>query len=97
MKITLFVVENFEKLTHSYTKICREKGVIDIIPVRLILMPMFVARPYTHFCTKYTPLGSLWSSLYLPPLKKKENKINIFPVAIELNIKLEFQITFIPF
>ena len=68
--------ENCEKWPHSsYTKICKKKGsltgVIDI-PVRLILLPMIAACPYTHFCPKY-PLGpgyklyqNVWYSAIFP-------------------------------
>ena len=47
------IAKNFMTQNHSYTKICEEKGVIDI-PVRLILQPMFAARPYP-LLYKYPP------------------------------------------
>ena len=61
MKITSFVkilaqiVENFNnKNGPIHIPICKENRVIDI-PVMLILLPiLFVAHPYTHFCTKGT-------------------------------------------
>ena len=69
MKLTSFVeswaylvqfVENFEKWSHSCTKMCKEKGVIDIL-LRLILLPtgMFTACPYNndnilHFCSAFS-------------------------------------------
>ena len=35
-----------------------KKGPIDV-PGGLILLPMFAAHPYNHFCTEYPPPGSI--------------------------------------
>ena len=32
----------------------KKKGPIDV-PGGLILLPMFAAHPYNHFCTEYPP------------------------------------------
>ena len=48
------ILENFEKLTHQSTTFFKEKGPIDV-PGGLILLPMFAAHPYNHFCTEYPP------------------------------------------
>ena len=32
----------------------KKKGPIDV-PAGLILLPMFAAHPYNHFCTEYPP------------------------------------------
>ena len=34
----------------------KKKGPIDV-PGGLILLPMFAAYPYNHFCTEYPPPG----------------------------------------
>ena len=34
----------------------KKKGPIDV-PGGLILLPMFAAHPYNHFCTEYPPGG----------------------------------------
>ena len=71
MKITSFVeicpnmaqiVENFGKWVHSYTKICRDKGVIDT-PVRLNLLPMIATHLITSF-VRSTPQESIIASLF---------------------------------
>ena len=76
MKITSFVeiCTNFHKLLkifqiwfNSYTKICGEKGVTNI-PVGLILLPLFAAGPYTHFCTKSPPGNCLGEVCHTPCL-----------------------------
>ena len=54
MENLMQIFQNFENGWHSYAKICKGKGVVDK-PVRLNLLPMIAARPYTHFCTKYLP------------------------------------------
>ena len=44
----------------------KKKGPIDV-PGSLILLPMFAAHPYNHFCTEYPPGGEL---LFCDWLKK---------------------------
>ena len=48
----------------------KKKGPIDV-PGGLILLPMFAAHPYNHFCTKYPPRAMMIikSNLYLPNYK----------------------------
>ena len=42
----------------------KKKGPIDV-PGGLILLPMFAAHPYNHFCTEYPPgLFELWFGLF---------------------------------
>ena len=68
------ISENFKKLTNQSTKfapfwrkfwkidpskyhVFEKKGPIDV-PGGLILLPMFAAHPYNHFCTEYPPPGA---------------------------------------
>ena len=56
-----------------FPKLCKERGVIDIgLPVRLILLPMFVPHPYTHLCTKY-PRVLTTKNLYFNPFMFQED------------------------
>ena len=51
----------FWKIDPSKYHVFEKKGPIDV-PGGLILIPMFAAHPYNHFCTEYPP-GSLRSRL----------------------------------
>ena len=82
------IVENFKNWT-LYSKMCKEKEVIDV-QVSLILLPMFVERPCTHFCTKFPPPGS---ARYYKRLSSfdfvSKSKVCTFPKGIGLKGKRE--------
>ena len=44
----------FWKIDPSKYHVFEKKGPIDV-PGGLILLPMFAAHPYNHFCTEYPP------------------------------------------
>ena len=46
----------FWKIDPSKYHVFEKKGPIDV-PGGLILLPMFAAHPYNHFCTEYPPRG----------------------------------------
>ena len=46
----------FWKIDPSKYHVFEKKGPIDV-PGGLILLPMFAAHPYNHFCTEYPPPG----------------------------------------
>ena len=52
----------FWKIDPSKYHVFEKKGLIDV-PGGLILLPMFAAHPYNHFCTEYPPRGCEVSSI----------------------------------
>ena len=49
----------FWKIDPSKYHVFEKKGPIDV-PGGLILLPMFAAHPYNHFCTEYPPRGFMF-------------------------------------
>ena len=66
----------FWKIDPSKYHVFEKKGPIDV-PGGLILLPMFAAHPYNHFCTEYPPGRFLLYISHFRPLKLN----NEFPIT----------------
>ena len=59
----------------------KKKGPIDV-PGGMILLPMFAAHPYNHFCTEYPPPEDTTSNYFLTVQHDELYLINCFLLAV---------------